>query len=78
MLGLKKYQIDIFFLIFYDDFDVLMLKIKKNKKIILMLFQEKSTFEKHSAIQYQTLAVYIYITKFTSFSIHVFRFIIKT
>jgi len=49
--GLKKNQINAF-LVFSDDFDVLMSKIKtKLKKIILMHVQAKNTFEKCLALQ---------------------------
>lgn len=44
-----------FFLVFSDNFDLLISKIKKDlKKIILMHFQAKSTFKKHPTPQYQT------------------------
>ena len=60
--GLKKNQIDVF-LVFSDDFDVLMSKIKtKLKKIILMHFQVKNTFEKCLAPQYQTKNLLHYVT----------------
>jgi len=43
----------IFYYCFYD-FNVLMLKLKKYKnKIILIYFQVKNTFKKHNAPQYQ-------------------------
>jgi hypothetical protein len=42
----------IFFYFLYN-FNMLMLKIKKNKKYILMHFQLKNTFKKYIAPQYQ-------------------------
>jgi hypothetical protein len=44
--GLKKNQSDDFLIIF-NDFDVLMLKIKKSKKTILIYFQVKNYFKKY-------------------------------
>jgi calcineurin-like phosphoesterase len=53
MFVFKRNQID-FFKIFFNDFDVLMLRIKINFKNILIYFQAKNTFEKHPTSQYQT------------------------
>jgi hypothetical protein len=52
-IGLKKHQL-MFFIIFFNNFDILMLNIKKSDRIIFMFFKRITlyTFDKHLTPQY--------------------------